>query len=597
MVCGAGEKERAAEDFKLFPRVPAVNTKSFLKPIFQLIAMPDLDSIIRKHVLKNAHDFGSADAGSVAGKVIAECPECKKDMKDTMSRIKTEIERVSGLDREEIAREMEEFEYAKKKEEEKTITLPDAEKGNVVTRFPPEPSGYPHIGHAKAAWLDYEAARAYEGKMLLRFDDTNPEKESREYVEAIKDGLEWLGIKWADESYTSDHMDEIYKAAEKLIQEGKAYVSIEPREKLSESRTSSVPLPERLLTPEKQMEKWNRMLSGEYRQGEALLLYKGDLESLNTVMRDPALARIIEAPHYRQDDKYRVWPSYDLSVAVMDHLEGMTHPMRSKEYELRDELYYALFDALGWKKPVMIPFSRLAIKNAPVSKRLITPLVEGGKVMGWDDPRLPTLSGLRRRGIQPEAIKQFVLYFGLSRSESEPDWEVLLAFNRKLLDPEAPHYFFVAEPVELEVGGLEEQELELKLHPRKDMGKRRLKVSKKIFISKTDADQLKKGDTFRLKDLCNVRLTAKSLKLSGELVEGIAEKKIQWVSDSRAECRVLVPGDLLRNGEYNPDSLKRIIGFCEDSCLELNEGAMVQFERFGFCRLDSKKAPEFIFSC
>lgn len=558
--------------------------------------MADIDSVIRKHVLKNAHDYGKPNPGAIVGKVIAEFPDCKKDMKTTMAKITEEIKRVSKLSKEDMEKEMSGFEYYVKEEKEKTIELPDAEKGKVVTRFPPEPSGYPHIGHAKAAWLDCEAAQVYGGKMLLRFDDTNPEKESQEFVDAIKQGLEWLGIKLGKESYTSDNMAEIYKAAEKLISEGKAYVSTADREKLSESRTSSEALPERSLKPEEHLERWKKMLEG-YKPGEALLLFKGDLESNNTVMRDPALARIMETPHFRQKDKYRVWPSYDLSVVVMDHLEGLTHPMRSKEYELRDELYYALFDALGWKRPVMIPFARLAIKNAPISKRLITPLVEEKKVMGWDDPRLPTLAGLRRRGILPEAIKQFVLYFGLSKSESEPDWEALLAFNRKLLDPEAPHYFFVPDPVELEVKGLESREIELKLHPKKDLGMRKHKVDSTIYISKEDAANLKEGDTFRLKDLCSVRLLQKGDKLAGEVAEGMAEKKIQWVSSSKAECQVLIPKDLLENEEYNPESLQTVKGYCEASCKDLDEGTLIQFERFGFCRLDSKKPLIFIFSC
>ncbi len=557
-----------------------------------------LNSIIRKHVLKNIADYGKANPGSIIGKVIGEYPECKSDVKGTMGKISAEIERASKLTTEELEAEMSEFEYIVKEEKEKTITLPNAEPGKVVTRFPPEPSGYPHIGHAKAAWLDYEAAVNYDGKMLLRFDDTNPEKESAEYVDAIKDGLAWLGIKWASESYTSDNMDEIYKAAEKLIADGNAYVSTSAKEQLSESRTNSKPLPERALAPEEHLSRWKKMLSGEYKQGEALLLFKGNLESKNTVMRDPALARIIEKEHYRQGRKYIVWPSYDLSVVVMDHLEGLTHPMRSKEYELRDELYARLFELLGWKTPTMVPFSRLAIKNAPISKRLITPLVTDEKVMGWDDPRLPTVSGLKRRGLLAEAIKQFVLYFGLSRTESEPDWEVLLSFNRKLLDKEAPHYFFVPEPVKIEISGFEDKEIELSMHPKKDLGTRKINASGTIYIPKSDAEKLEEGEIFRLKDLCNVKLVSKGETYSCELSEdGMVPKKLQWVSGDHIECEVLVPKDLLKDGEFNPDSLGSVKGFCEKSVKDLDPDSIIQFERFGFCRLDGKEPLTFIFSC
>ncbi len=557
-----------------------------------------LDSIIRKHVLKNIHDYGKANAGSIVGKVIAEHPGCKSDMKGTMSKISAEIGRASKLSREELEKEMSSFEYLVKEEKEKTIKLPNAERGDVITRFPPEPSGYPHIGHAKAAWLDYEAAKAYEGYMVLRFDDTNPEKESAEFVDAIKQGLEWLGIRWEKETFTSDQMELIYEAAATLIKEGKAYVCTASQDDLSKSRTEGRSLPDRELPPDEHMERWQAMLDGKYKPGEALLLFKGDLEADNTALRDPALARIMGKPHFRQKDGYRVWPGYDLAVVAMDHIEGITHSMRSKEYELRDELSLAMYKALGWEPPELVGFSRLAIKNAPISKRLITPLVEEKKVMGWDDPRLPTLAGLRRRGILPEAIRAFVLSFGLSKVESEPDWEALLVTNRKLLDPDAPHYFFVPDPVLLEVEGLDEKEISLKLHPKKDLGERLVKVKGKVHIARADADKLKEGEIFRLKDLCNVELTEKGGVLKGKLAsEGSpAQKKIQWVCDFMG-CEVLIPKDLLKGGEYDDKSLESVKGYCERSCAELKEDAIVQFERFGFCRLDREEPLVFIFSC
>ncbi len=557
-----------------------------------------LDSVIRKHVLKNIHDYGKASASSIVGKVIAEHPGCKDDMRGTMAKIQAEIGRVSALSKGQIEEEMSAFEYLVKEEKEKTITLPNAEQGKVITRFPPEPSGYPHIGHAKAAWLDYEAARAYDGYMILRFDDTNPEKESEEFVDAIKQGLEWLGIRWEKESFTSDQMDLIYEAARTLIKRDKAYVCTASQEDISKSRTEGKPLHDRGLPAEEHMKRWQDMLDGKYKPGEALLLFKGDLKADNTALRDPALARMLEKPHFRQKDKYRVWPGYDLAVVVMDNIEGITHSMRSKEYELRDELSLEMYKALGWEPPELVGFSRLAIRDAPVSKRLIMPLVEEKKVMGWDDPRLPTLAGLKRRGVLPEAIKMFVLSFGLSKVESEPDWEALLTTNRKLLDPDAPHYFFVPEPVLLEVEGLEDQEISLKLHPKKDLGERLVLVSRKVHIPKSDADKLKKGETFRLKDLCNVELTGKGGVLKGKLAsqDKPAQKKIQWVCDFIG-CEVLVPKDLLKNGEYDEGSLESVKGYCERSCAELKEDAIVQFERFGFCRLDRKEPLTFIFSC
>jgi glutamyl-tRNA synthetase len=561
--------------------------------------MSDLQSIIRKHVLKNAFDYGKASAGSVVGKVVGEFPDSKKDMKATMKLINEEIARVSKLQKNEIGHEMGGFEYAEKKEEKRAFELPDAVQGNVVTRFPPEPSGYPHIGHAKAAWLDFECASAYGGKMLLRFDDTNPEKESGQFVEAIKAGLEWLGVGWSGhESYTSDHMRQIYAAAEKLIKDGNAYLCTCSQEEMSKGRTESKACGCRELDAGNHLAKWDRLMEGDFNEGGIVLRFTGDLSADNTVMRDPTLARIIAKKHFRQLEKYRVWPSYDLSVVVMDHIEGITHSMRSKEYELRDELSLALYKALGWKPPVLVAFSRLAIKRAPISKRLLSPLVNEKKVLGWDDPRLPTLAGLKRRGMLPEAIKRFVLSFGLSKVESEPDWEALLAENRKLLDPVSPHYFFVPEPVELTVDGLE-REAVLKRHPRAEMGTRRLEVSGKVFIPSSDAAALKEGEIFRLKDLCNVKLVNKGGKLSGELAEdSMVEKKLQWAGAGALGCSVLVPKDLLdEKGEFDPGSLQRVSGLCESGVSSLSIGDVVQFERFGFCRLDRKEPLAFVFSC
>lgn len=557
----------------------------------------DLDSVIRKHVLKNIHDYGKANPGSVIGKVIGEFPDAKNDVKSAMKKINEEIARASKLSKEQIEEEMKGFKYAVKEEKEKTITLPNAVEGKVVTRFPPEPSGYLHVGHAKAAWINFEGANSHGGYMVLRIDDTNPEKESQEYVDAAKESLKWLGINWEKETHTSDKMEEIYKAAEKLIEKNKAYVCTAKQEEIRESRTSGKPCADRKLPAEEHLKRWKDMLDGKYKPGEAVLLFKGDLKANNTTLRDPNLARIIETNHYRKHNQYRVWPGYDLAVVVMDNIEGITHSMRSKEYELRDELYRQICAALELKVPEIVGYSRLQIKNAPISKRLITPLVKEKKVSGWDDPRLPTLAGLRRRGILPEAIKQFVLYFGLSKTESEPDWEVLLAFNRKLLDPESPHYFFVPDPVALELEGMD-KEITLKLHPKKDLGTRKLKAARTIYVPKSDAEKLKDGEIFRLKDLCNVELLKKGEKLKGKIApeEKHPQKKIQWVSDY-AECTVIVPKDLLKDGEYNPESLEEIRGYCEKSCTALGEGTMVQFERFGFCRLDKKDPLTFIFSC
>ncbi len=565
-----------------------------------------LESTIRKHVLKNAFDYGKANAGAVAGKVIAEFPDSKKDMKSTMAAISREIARVSKLAKGEIGKEMAGFEYAEKKEGKKELDIPGAETGKVVVRYPPEPNGWPHIGHAKAFCLSWTIAQKYGGTALLRWDDTNPEAEKAEFLDAIRDGIKWLGLSWDDEKYCSDYLPKMYELCEKLILQGDAYSCSCTQDEIAKGRETMTRCAHASLAPEEHLAGWRRMLDGITPEGGAIIRLNGDMASQNTVMRDPTLFRIITAPHYRQGTKYRVWPTYDFQGSVMDSILGITVPIRSKEYELRDELYVYLLEKLGLRVPRMVSISRLSIKNAPVSKRLLRPLVESGKLWGWDDPRLPTLAGLERRGVMPAAIREFVLSFGISKVESEPDWEALLAENRKLLDPVAPHYFFVPEPVELEVRGLEHQEIELKLHPKQDLGTRPVAVSGTVLIPGADAKGIKIGDIFRLKDLCNVKLleagAGKNQKMVGQLApDSQVPKKIQWVAQSdRAECDVLVPGDLLdESGNFNPSSLISVKGFCESVCRNLPIGTIVQFERFGFCRLDRKEDGKlvFIFTC
>ncbi len=554
--------------------------------------MSSLENAIRKHVLKNAYDYGKANAGSVVGKVIAEWPEAKSDMKNTMKLIAAEIAVVSKKSKDKIAEELQNYEFVEKKEEDKKFSVPGAIQGKVVTRFPPEPNGYPHIGHAKAAFINREVANTYGGKMLLRFDDTNPEKESLEYVGAIKAALNWLGIKWDAESYTSDNMQLIYSSAEKLISSGNAYVCTCTKDSISENRTSKKPCNCRNATSKQTMALWKKMLS-DMPEGDGFLRFKGDMASDNTVMRDPALARIMLAKHYRQGNKYRVWPGYDLSVAVMDLHEGVTHPMRSKEYELRNELYYALCDALGGKRPALVEFSRLEIKNAPISKRLILPLVKEGKVSGWDDPRLPTIAGLQSRGVLPDAIKHFVLQFGISKTESEPNWDMLLTENRKLLDPVAPHYFFVPEPIKVAINLTGEVIFKLR------SVEHHASIDSHIFLPQADYSALKKGDIVALKDLSFAKFNGKSLETLEQ--KEIPPKKIQWVSDKDAvKCDVQIPGNLLNDdGEYNPKSMSVAEGYCEKDCLALDAGSVVQFERFGFVKLQKKEKGKlvFVYSC
>ena len=570
-----------------------------------------IPATIRKWAAKNASDYGQASAQKVLGRVLADHPECKKDVKGTMVLINDVCAQINALPKEALAIELSKFEFEEKPKEEgeRKINVPGVVQGHVVTRFPPEPSGYPHIGHAKAAFLDYEIAKQNGGYMRLRMDDTNPEKEKEEFIPALCDGLTWLGIKWmGDITYTSDLIPKFYEYADELILKHKAYVCTCPAAEVKKGREKGEECLCRTQMAEDHLLSFRRMIAGKFQEGEAVLRFRGNMKADNSVMRDPTLFRMIFAPHYRQGTKYKCWPSYDVGAPIIDSLEGVTHALRSKEYELRDELYYAIIKLLELRPVRMLSISRLAISGAPISKRLITPLLAEGKVSGYDDPRLPTLVALRRRGIRPEAIRSFVLSFGLSLVESEPGWEKLLSENKKLIDPTSPRRFFVPSPVMVELSGAPQRILSLRNHPQNEaLGSRSMEASSPIYIPLADVQKMAEGEIFRLKDWCNVKITGrreeviltpdgtKSLQpvLSAEFVSetGDVAKKVQWVSDSQKKAAlVLVPKDLLLpSGEYNPDSLKTVWGWTENASGEFALGQTSQFERFAFVVLDKKE--------
>ena len=325
----------------------------------------------------------------------------------------------------------------------------------------------------------------------------------------------------------------------------------------------------------------------------AILRLRGNMTCVNTAMRDPTLFRIIDKPHPIHGDKYHVWPTYDFAGAIEDSISGVTHPFRTKEYELRDQCYYTLLDLLKLRKPHLMEFARLSIDGMPVSKRKIKPLIESGKVSGYDDIRLPTLRGLKKRGILPEAIKQFVLEQGISKVESSVSFSLVEAVNRKIIDTSAKRYFFVKDPQKLIVKDAPDKIKEIKFHPdNKDLGSRTVKTGNTFFVQNSDMKGLKVGDVFRLKDLYNVKIIKKDKEIighySGDLL--IPESlKIQWTTDSFVKINVLIPEPLFKNDEYNPNSLNKIEGYAEESVSLIKTGEIIQFERFGFVRIENNK--------
>lgn len=461
--------------------------------------------------------------------------------------------------------------------------------GGVVTRFPPEPSGYPHIGHAKAAVINYEYARMYGGRMILRMDDTNPETERLEFYAAIKVGLEWLGVRPDLVKNTSDDMEMIHEKCAQLVESGRAYVCTCKRDKVSRDRSEGRGCKCRALAREDAMERWDRM-HGRYKQGEAAVRFAGDMSSENTVMRDPSIMRIIDAPHPLLGDRYRVWPGYDLAVAVEDSADGVTHAFRSKEYEMRDQLYRAILDALGMRAPRVGAFSRLAFRDMPVSKRLIGPLIESGKVRWYDDPRLPTIEGMKRRGIVAGAVREFVESLGFTKSDTHASFESLEAFNRRAIDGRSTRLHAVFEAREARVSGMP-PEASVPNHPGGGMGERTVRPGGELLLEGSECAKLEPGALVRLMGLGNARITSAGRPVEADYEgDGRADcPKLRWVPKSGAvRIRILEPGPLFEGGQYSESSLSEREAWTEPHYSEVPEGGHIQFVRYGYCRKDSQ---------
>ena len=558
----------------------------------------ELRKEIRKMALQNAFEHGGQTQDKIIlGKILGTKPEFRNKVKEITIDISEIVATVNQLSSDEQGKEIQEnfpeilLPKEKIEEREGLPELKDAQQGKVITRFPPEPNGYPHIGHAKAAIINSEYARMYGGKFILRMDDTNPEAERMEYHAAIKVGLEWLGIKFDTVKSTSDDMELFYEKGMELINSGKAYICTCKREDISKNRRERKACKCSMENIDKNNKNWGKM-NEKFKPGEAIVRFRGNMEADNAVMRDPVLFRIIDGKHYTLGEKYRIWPSYDFAVAIEDSIDGVTHAFRSKEFELRKELIDAILDALNMRKPYQGFFSRLEFKGMPISKRIIKPLIEEGKVSWYDDPRLPTLEALRRRGIKPEAIRKFIMSLGLTKANTLAPFDALEAFNRKFVDPDSIRLFMVSNAKKIAVKNLPISSIEIPNHPINDMGKRKIEIDGNFYISGDDAQSIKQGMQIRLLGLGNVSITKDGIEFEGEFVrdgDTTDIPKIQWVPQKTAHVvKMIIPKTLFNGEEFNEESLEELDVYTEPHYLQLKEGDEIQFVRFGYCRKDSQ---------
>jgi glutaminyl-tRNA synthetase len=387
--------------------------------------------------------------------------------------------------------------------------------GRVRTRFPPEPNGYLHIGHAKSICLNFGAAEGFGGLCNLRFDDTNPTKESFEYVEAIERDVRWLGFDWDDrEYYASDYFDQLYEYAVQLIKLGKAYVCDLTQEEIRQYRgTLTEPgkdSPYRNRSIEENLDWFARMRAGEFPDGARVLRAKIDMASPNVLMRDPVMYRILHAEHHRSGDKWCIYPMYDFTHCLSDSIEGVTHSICTLEFENNRELYDWYLDQLGVYHPQQLEFARLALTYTVMSKRILKQLVDSGQARGWDDPRMPTLSGMRRRGYTPEAIRSFCDTIGVAKTNSTVEIELLEYHLRQDLNHRAPRVMGVLRPLRLVIDNYPEGQVEwldAENNPGDpSAGMRKIPFSRVLYVEQEDFQQEPPNKWFRLAPGREVRL-------------------------------------------------------------------------------------------
>ena len=494
----------------------------------------------------------------------------------------------------------------------------------IQTRFPPEPNGYLHIGHAKSMFVNFGTALKYNGKCNLFFDDTNPSKEKTEFVDAIRRDIAWLGYSWEKEVYASDFFDIIYEYAERLIKEGKAFVCDLSAEEIRQTRgTLTEPgqeSPYRNRTPEENLQLFREMKAGKYRDGEKCLRAKIDMSSPNVNMRDPVIYRILHATHHRTGDKWCIYPMYDYAHPICDYLQGVTHSLCTLEFEDHRPLYDWVGVTLGFSpKPRQIEFARLNMTNLVMSKRYLKKLVEENSVHGWDDPRMPTLAGLRNRGIPAEAIKDFCARAGVAKAQSECDITYFEAVVRDYLNMNAPRAMAVVDPLKLTVTNYEgSEEVDFEINQTKEgAGTRKVKFGSTLYIEKSDFSldpppkyhRLKLGGYARLKNAYIVRCDEAVQNSEGEVVEikctyvpesrsgndtsGIKAKGVlHWVNAETCVDAVLKQYDhLLRDADYsgqdfseriNLDSEHLFSAKAEPYLAEVDDGEAFQLMRTGY---------------
>jgi len=545
----------------------------------------DLEHLLFIYALQNAvkHD-GTPKSGTVLGTVLGKHPEFRsraREIGPLAEKAIAEVAAMSRPDRKNLLAEIAPELLAELNEtHERSRELPallGAENG-VVMRFAPNPSGPLHLGHARASILNDYYVRRYGGRYVLRIEDTDPRRVDPGAYAMVQEDIEWLGLGITDIVYQSDRLDVYYDWCRKLIEIGGAYVCVCEAERFRELKLKGKACPCRDQMVEENLELWQRMLDGEFYEGDVTVRVKTDLDHPDPAMRDYSAMRIVNAPLHPRVDA-TVFPLMNFSVAVDDHLLGITHVIRGKDHIANTGRQRYIFDYFGWKQPVYYHYGRMGISGVVLSTSSMREGIKSGVYTGWDDIHLGTMRAIARRGIQPEAVRNAMIDIGIGETDITFSWENLYSRNKELVDPKANRYFFVPDPVEVDVEGAPRHEARAALHPNDpSRGVRTLVTAGRVLLPKADIEG---KSMVRLKDLYNVGITwegdAPRVSYAGDLLEDARRVKapiIQWLpADAKLPC-----------------ILHRQDGDLEGFCEPLVAGEVdnvVQFERIGFARVDS----------
>jgi glutamyl-tRNA synthetase len=558
------------------------------------------DAAIKYSVLNATEHEGKAQIGSVLGRIMAEFPELRNRAKEVTPIIENSVALVNSWTKKKQEIMLQEnwpelLEVEKEEEDEKTLPpLENVEEYTMIkTRFAPNPDGALHLGSAEPIIFCDEYAKIYDGHFILRYEDTSTDVKPPilEMYDWIQEDLDWLGVKVDEKYIQSDRIPIYHEYAEKLIEKGKAYVCVCDPERFRKLYMEKRPCPCRRLNPQVNLERWEKMLNGTYDQGEAVVRVKTDIEHPNPAVRDWPALRISDSPHPRVETKYRVWPLYNFSCAIDDHLMDVTHIIRGKEHDVNTTRQKYVYQYFGWDYPEIINVGRVGLEDAILSKSQIRKGIEEGLYSGWDDPRLGTLRALKRRGLQPETIRKIMIQIGPKPINVMLSWDNIAAENRKLIDPIANRYTFIQNPVPLRVTDIVGRPVaHLPRHPdHPDRGDRNYEVMAKhgvamFRIPKEDVDEMNPGDLVRLMGLMNIEI----LESNGEEVKATFHSiDYQKARDEDFPFINWLPGDVgIPTRVVMPDATVTE-GIAEPEVLTLETGDMIQFERFGFVRVDN----------